>query len=185
MVVKSVSRQEIDQKLPLMGDYVKIDYLQQCLKVAADFDTKKFVLVKLAGLYEGRGMFMDAGKLMSNAAEINTTFEGKMQDFMRSFELYLKGGVFDEAEVSYAKGLACGSGMQKDRMKERRKQSYVGLAEEYMNKDKRTYAMKTYEKILAFELSPDEKRSAQQTLLGLYDKLGKIREFYALKKAIG
>lgn len=177
-----VTRREVEAKIATIGDYVKMDYLSSCLKKQLDFDTKKFVLNKLALIYEQRGMFTEAAKMMKASADINTTFDGKLNDFVKSTELFVKGGNFDEAEVSYAKALGCANTMQKEIIKGKRKDFYRAQAKEYLKKDKRKHAMDAYEKILMLDLNPQEKQEVQAALLPLYEKLGKVTEFYNLKK---
>ncbi|MEK6825139.1 MAG: hypothetical protein AABY02_04775, partial [Nanoarchaeota archaeon] len=87
MTIQERTKQDIQTKLAKMGDYVKIDYLCRALSSGLDFETRKFVLLELSKLYESRSMYLEAGKLMKNAAEINTTFKGKITDFMKSVEL--------------------------------------------------------------------------------------------------
>ena len=99
-----------------------MDYLQACLKKQLGFDTKKFVLLKLAEIYESRKLFVESGRMMRNAAEINTTFEGKMNDFSKSFELFLIGGDYANSEISFTKALGCATDLQKQRLKMQRKE---------------------------------------------------------------
>lgn len=180
---EGVSRRDIEAKLAGIGDYVKMDYLQSCLKKNLDFDTKKFALLKLSEIYESRKMYLEAGKLLRAAAEINATFKGKMQDFMKSMELYVKGGNFDDAEISYAKAFACADGMQKERLKAKRKDAYKAYAQDSMNRDKRKHAMEAYQKYLSIpELAPQERADVQTKLLALYEKLGKITEYGSLRR---
>ena len=178
---KTVTRKELEDKLKNVGDYVKMDLLASALKMQIDFDTKKFILLKLAEVYEARRMFSEAARMMRNAAEINTTYDGKMNDFTKSFTLFIKGGSFDDGDVSFAKAIGCATELQKARLKTTRKEAYKAQAKEYILKDKRSHAVIAYEKILSFELTPEEKRESQSTLLMLYEKLGKVKEFYALK----
>ena len=89
---KTVTKSEVEKKLASVGDYVKMDFLAQCLKKNLDFDTKKFVLMKLAEIYESRKMFSEAAKVMRGGAEINATYESKLNDFVRSGVLFVKGG---------------------------------------------------------------------------------------------
>lgn len=178
-----VSRREIEAKLASVGDYVKMDYLQAYLKKNLDFDTKKFVMLTLAKIYEERRMFLEAGRLHRAAAEINATYEGKMQDFMRSVELSVKAGDFEDAEISFTKALACSEGMQKERLKARRKQAYLQQAQDMIAKERRKHAAEAYEHYLKIpELSADERKTTQATLLSLYEKLGKMVEYNALKR---
>lgn len=182
----TISKREVEAKLAVVGDYVKMDYLQACLKKPLDFDTKKFVLVKLAEIYESKKMFLEAGKMMRNAAEINTTYDGKIQDFMKSFEFLARGGFFDEAEISFTKALGCATELQKQRLKTKKKDVYFAQAREFLKKDKRKHAMDIYERILTLpEISSAERQESQQNLLNLYEKLGKIREYYNLKNNLG
>ncbi|MBI3334794.1 hypothetical protein HYZ97_04880 [Candidatus Pacearchaeota archaeon] len=179
-----ISRREVETKLNSVGDYVKMDYLQQCLKKNLDFDTRKFVLTTLSGIYETRHMLLESGKLIRASAEINTTFEGKMNEYMKSVQLFIKAGAFDEVDISFAKALACAAERQKEGLKQKRKDWFKAQADEFLKKDKRKHAMGTYERLLTFELQQDEKMAAQETLLHIYEKLGKIKEYAHLKKSM-
>ena len=178
----SVTRREVEAKLATMGDYVKIDYLSRCLKQTIDFDTRKFVLVKLSEMYENKGMVLEAAKMMSAGAEINSTYQSKINDYTKAAELFIRSQAFDEADVAFNKALACANGLQKDSIKNKRKALYQAQAKLLMQKDKRKNAMQIFEKLLSIELSSQEKREVQSTLLDLYEKLGKVKEFYSLKR---
>jgi tetratricopeptide (TPR) repeat protein len=183
--IGEITKADIQVKLANVGDFVKMDFLQQCLKKTLDFETRKFVLLTLAGIYEQRHMYLEAGKLIRNAAEINTTFEGKMQDFMKSAELLVRSGACDEARVSFAKAMGSANERQKPTLREQYKKAHFTTAEEFLKKDKRKHALEAYESLLALEfITPEEKRKAQIAVLPLYEKLGKIKEFMSLKKQL-
>lgn len=179
----SLSRKEIDVKLAKSGDYVKMDYLQSCLKKQLDFDTKRFVMIKLAEVYEIRKMYFEAGKLIKNVADINTTFEGKMNDFVKSMELFIRAGNYEEAEISFKKAIASAGDKQKIAIKIKMKELYKAQAKEFMAKDKRSHALSTYEKIWGLDLNPLERKEVHSALLSLYEKLGKVREYSNLQKS--
>jgi tetratricopeptide (TPR) repeat protein len=179
-----ITRKEIEEKLARSGDYVKMDLLQSYLKKQIDFDTKRFCMIKLSGIYESRRMFLEAAKLVRNVADINTTFDGKYHDFAKSMDLYIKGGNYDEAELSFKKALACGTQQQKLALKLRLKDIYNRQAKEFLSKDKRKNAMQVYEKMLTLDLDQIERREVQKSLVSLYHKLGKIREFYSIQKSM-
>jgi tetratricopeptide (TPR) repeat protein len=178
----TISRREIENKIANVGDYVKMDFLSAVLKKNLDFDARKFALTKLASVYETRSMYSEAGKLLRASADINTTYDSKLNDFMKSVELFIKGGNFDESDVSFTKALALANQRQKDEIKIKRKALYKIQVQDYVKKDKRTNAMKTYEKMLTLDLIPSERLEVQKSLMALYEKLGKVREFYNLKK---
>ena len=185
MLGESVTKKEVEAKLASVGDYVKMDFLQQCMKKQLDFDTRRFVMTKLSSIYESRLMFLEAAKLIRNVADINTTFDGKYNDFAKSMELYIKAGEYDEAESSFQKALACGNERQKFAVKQKMKDMLKMKANELLKRDKRKNAADAYEKMLSLSfLDIAERKEVQNSLMQLYQKLGKIREFYALKRDI-
>src|SRR3989344_6408784 len=117
MEKSELTRRDVELKLASIGDYVKMDYLQACLKKQVDFDTRKFVLTTLSGIYESKKMFLDAGKILRAGAEINVTFDAKMSDYMKSADLLIKAGAFDESDISFTKALACATDIQKANLK--------------------------------------------------------------------
>ncbi|MDP1696017.1 MAG: hypothetical protein Q8L29_03825 [archaeon] len=182
-IKESVTRRDIDAKLQGMGDYVKIDYLVRCLKQAMDFDTRKFVLIKLSEIYGQKGMYLEAARMLAGSAEINSTFQAKINDYVKAAEYFMRGGDFDNADSTFNKAVVCCNGIQKEAIKTKRKELYKAQAKIYMQKDKRNQALLTYEKLLSIEqLNPEEKREVQSTLLTLYEKLGKIKDYYSLKR---
>ncbi len=181
---EDLTKRGIEEKISTMGDYVKISYLSLCLKKTLDFDARKFTLLTLAKLYEERKMFNEAGKMMSFAADINTTFNGKINDFIRSTELFIKGGSYDDADMSFKKALITANTSQKNEIKNRVKEMYKVQAKEHLSNDKRKNALEAYEKLLTLELNSIEKEEVKSKLLNLYESLGKVREFYNMKKSI-
>ena len=181
---ENINKKDIEMKLVNVGDYVKMDYLQQCLKKHLDFDTKKFVLTKLSGIYESRKMFLEAGRLIRIAADINTTFDNKVNDFLKSSELFVKAGSFDESDVSIAKAIAIANDRQKVFIKIKMKDFYKAQALEFLRRDKRKHALETYEKLLTFDLDYLEKKDVQTNLLSLYKQLGQIDDYFSLNRSM-
>lgn len=179
-----VSRREIESKLGSMGDFVKIDFLTKCLKNQLDFDSRRFAFLKLSELYEKRGMFLEAGRMLHNAAPINPSEAGKVSDFLGAAGFFVKGGNFDQADIIFEKALALSDGRQKESIRSKRIELYKLQADIYLAKDKRHNAMVVFEKLLDLNLNDGEKKDAQERLLKLYERLGKIREYYSLKKGM-
>ena len=174
MKVEEKTKEEIERRFSDMGDYVKMDYLSSCLKTNIDFDTRKFVLIKLCGLYELRGMFSNAGKMMSSAADINTTFQSKINDFVKAAELFIRGGNYDDAERAMKKAIASANDKQKVEIKNSVKEFYKTRARSCLQNDKRKQAMEIYQRLLIFELGDDEKVEIKNKLKDLYECLGRV-----------
>ena len=178
------NRREIEEKLKTLGDYVKIDYLARCLKEGPDFDTRKFILTNLSKLYEAKGMYAESGKNLLAGADINTTYEAKIADFMKAAELFMKSNDFSDADVAVTKALASANTKQKAQIKAQQKALYNAQAKILIAKDKRSHAVQAYEKLMTFDMTPQEKKDTQTILLNLYEKLGRVREFYNLKRGM-
>jgi len=178
------TRSEIEKKLEGMGDYVKMSYLQRALNSGLSFDIRKFILIRLTGIYEGKKMYLEAAKMLKSGAEINTTFKEKIKDYMKTVELYIRGGDYVEADRIFVQALTLGTEKEKQEMKNNLKNYYLTQAKFFLSNDKRNYAKIIFEKSLKLGLNATEKREVQEHLLELYNKLGYIREYSALKEGM-
>ncbi len=175
---------EIEARLQNMGEFVQMSYLQRALNSGLDFETKKFVLVRLAKIYEKKGMFVDAAKCVKSAADINTTFRGQISDYMKSVELYIKGSNYAEADRIFSQALALGNTKEKEEMKNNLKNYYMTQGKLYLSGDRRNYAKVVFEKMLRMDLSVSERNEVNAILLNLYDKLGNVKEYMKLKQSM-
>lgn len=179
--VSEKTKAEIEKRLAGMGDYVKMSYLQRALNSKLDFDTRKFVLLRLAGIYEVRKMYLESARMVKSAAEINTTFKEKIKDYMKAVELLIKGNDYPGADRLFAQALALGNDKEKRELKSNFKDYYITQAKFYISNDKRNYAKIAFEKALSLDLSMEERKEIQKHLLELYKRLGQVRDYYALK----
>jgi tetratricopeptide (TPR) repeat protein len=185
-MIKESNKKDVEARLASMGDYVKIDYLAELLNGNLDYDTRRFVLLKLARLYKDKGMLAEAAKLVVNAADINTTYDAMMRDYSVAMQLFIQGDKFDEADIALNKAMvSCNTEGQKSSLRAKRKEALLARAADLVKKDKRKHAMIAYEKILTLpDVTADDKKVAQQNLSRLYEQLGKVKEFYGLKRSM-
>ncbi|MFH1289839.1 MAG: hypothetical protein ABIH92_00345 [Nanoarchaeota archaeon] len=184
MRVKEVTKKDIENRFIEMNDYMKIEYLKSCLKNHLDFDTRKFVLVKLSGLFEAKGMFLDAGRMMKSAAEINTNRQTKINDFVKAVELFVRGGSYDDADVVTKKAFSLADEKRIGEMGELVKDFYRIQAKVSVERSKRKQAIDIYERLLTLNLIDDEKEEVQQKLLDLYGGVGEMNKYRNLKRKI-
>ena len=183
MQVREKTRQEIEQKLSMMSDFLKMEYLENCLKQQSTFDVKRFCHENLSVLYDKRNMFAESAKHMNIAAEISATFKDKMQNYMKEVELWIKSNQYDRVDEAFTKALACGNTKEKEEMKAALKELYFKQAKAFEKAQRNSNAMKVYEKILRMNLANEaEKAEIREKLLSLYQKLGKIREYMMLRE---
>ncbi len=184
MLVKERGRREIESKLQTMGDYVKIDYLSSCLKNHIDSDTKRYVLIKLRDLFIQKSMFPDAGRAMTSAGEINASSSGKISDFLKAVEYFVKGGDFEGVQKALSRALSSAQEFEKKGIKEKIKSMYIAQARELTNKNKRRQAIGFYEALFEFDLDAREKEEVDSNLLALYKSMGRIEDYFILKRKI-
>ena len=185
MKTEEKSVREISDKLKGMGDYVKMGYLKDCLRRTLDLETRRFVLSNLSAIYEKRKMLGEAGKLYRILADLNLNKDSRVNDFVKSVELFIRAGILEEAEVSYYKALNSVKEIEKHRIIEGVKGFYLSQARVYSAKGKRRHASLMYEKLLkSFQLNIAEKRFVNLELANLYKQLGKVRESLDLEKKI-
>lgn len=184
MRVKETGKKDIEQRFMGMNDYLRIEYLKSCLKNQLDFDTRKFVLVKLAGLYETKSMMLEAGRMMRAAAEINTSSETKITDFVKATELFIRGGDYDLADIVRKKVLAIADAGRQEEIERTIKEYYKIQARVCVEGNRRKQAVGVYEKLITMRLEDLEKREIQEVLLGLYEAIGDSSKYRNLKRKI-
>lgn len=185
MLTPGMTKTEIEQELKGKGDFVQIDNLGRFLKDPIAMDTKKFVFLKLAALYEKTRMMNDSAKMYDNAAELSIAFTEKIKHYLKEAELYVKTGSFDRVENAMRKALAQSNSKEKEDIYSSVKMLYKEQAKVCEAELRRNQAVKFYEKILEMRISEQEKWEVKEKLLELYRKLGKLREYQALEKGLG
>tara|TARA_Y100000310_G_scaffold323082_1_gene382978 strand:+ start:742 stop:1311 length:570 start_codon:yes stop_codon:yes gene_type:complete len=184
MRVEENNRRDIQERMKSMGNYMQMHYLESCLKSKIDFDTRKFVLLTLSGMYESRGIKEKAGTYMRDAANINTTYKDKIKDFLKAGELFVKADKYEDADKCFELALACGSESEREMIKSSKNEFYKTQARLYLGQGKRRPAVKVYEKLLSLPLSDQDKDKYQRELVELYEKLAMFRELRMMKRRI-
>lgn len=182
MLHRGMSKHEIEEILEGKGDFVQIDYLTKFMNEEMSFDLKKFICFKLAEIYERKGMLNDAAIMFEDIALISIAFSEKIKYYVKVAELYIRVGFFDKAYSAMKKALNQGNEQQKYEVYFTIKGFYMRQAEIYESELKRNHAAKIYEKLLNMNINDFEKEEIKEKLLGLYEKLGKFKEYSALKE---
>ena len=137
MYIKESSRKEIEEKIAPMGDYVKMGYLSECLKKNLDFDTKKFVLLKLSALYENRKMYNEAGRCLRASADINTSAKNKIEEYLKSIELFVRGAHFNESDFSMKRAISIASESERKDIMKKVRELFKAEAKSAVKNDRR------------------------------------------------
>jgi tetratricopeptide (TPR) repeat protein len=182
MITKEMSKVEIENFLMGKGDYVQIDHLTRFLAdKQVPTDKRKFVHTKLAEIYERRGMFAEAAKMYNNVAIASVVFGEKIKAYTQEAKFYIKAGMFELADEAIKKAMGEANSSERINLQANIKIFYKQQAEIYEKQNRRSNAVKIYEKMLQMRLFEPDRPMIKEKLLGLYEKIGKIKEYLALK----
>ena len=145
-------------------------------------DTRKFIHERLAFIYEAKGMLSDAAKMHHNVALASIAFAEKKNHYMAETELYIDAGQLDMADQALKNAMRDASPSEKAEIFVEIKNYYKRHAEILEFKRRKNHAVKIYEKLLSMDISMIEKRQIKTKLMELYENLGMIREYMALKR---
>jgi len=184
MLKKDMSKTEIEDFLRGKGDFVQIDHLSRLiLEKEIPLDKKRFMYKKLADIYEKKGMFREAAKMYSNIAISSPVFAEKIKNHVKEAEFSIKAGSFAAADEAVKKAMAESNISQRAEIFVGIKEFYKKQAEEYEKNNKRGQAVKLYEKLLSMtNISENERQELKKKLMDLYEKVGKIREYFSIKE---
>lgn len=171
-----ISKFEVEEGLKNKGDFVKIDFLNKCLRNSDTADVKRFILLKLADIYVQKGFLVDAAKHIDSAAEMAVTYKDKIELYMKESEMYVKLGQFDMADGIFRKALLQGTLKEKEAMQEKYFNFYVIEAAKYERDMKQRKAAEYYEKLYSMPQTDEKRKQMKEKLVGLYSKLGRIRD---------
>mgnify|MGYP001566083575 FL=1 len=175
-------KEEIEKFLENKGDFVRIDHLSRFLKESLTMDIKKFVCLKLGELYENKLMFSEAAKMYDIAAIFSIPFAEKIKHYIKEAELFIKAGAFDRADEAVRKAMVEAKEKERAEIYVNIKEFYKKQAQIYEKEARRSNSVKIYEKLLEMNLPEVERREIKEKLLNLYEKTGKLKEYYELKR---
>ncbi len=96
--------------------------------------------------------------------------------------MYIKNNSFDDAEKAIKNSMVEASASQREEIKLMIKDFCKKQAELYEKQERRANAARIYEKLLEMKLSEGEKAEVKRKLMILYEKLGKLKEYFSLKR---
>jgi len=182
MMHKDMSKTEIEEAIKGKGDYIQISYLEQFLAMNPPHERRKFAYQKLAEIYDKKGMFTDAAKAYNAIALTSITFAEKINNYVKEAEFYIKAGNFHDVDNAVKKAFSEANTSQREDIKNSIREFYKKQAEAYERTNKRNHAVKIYEKMLLMNPSEETREEIKSRLLNLYERTGRLRDYFRLKK---
>ena len=183
MLDENMSKSELERELDEKGDFIQIDIINKFLDRSSGLkrDTKKFLFLRLAEIYERRLMIGEAAKMYDNLGILVISYSEKIKYFLMETKLFISKGEFNRAEEAMKKAIAQANSVDRENINFEVKHFYKEQAREYEEKMRRAHAVRIYEKLLEMGLDFQERKEIKEKLLKLYDKLGEIRKYESLK----
>ncbi len=182
MLRKDMTKVEIEKELEGKGDYVLIDNITRFLKENLPQDIRRFVYLKLAGIYERRNMFFEAANVYGNLSDIAISESDRNNHLIKEAESYVKAGFFEKADLAVTRMNV--KEMERRKIMTSMTEFYKKQAEIYEKERRRNRAVKAYEKLLAMNISESEKSEINLKLMNLYRELGMVDEYMKMKNKL-
>ncbi|MFA7707353.1 MAG: hypothetical protein WCX73_00215 [Candidatus Pacearchaeota archaeon] len=183
MQVLEKKKEEVEAKANKMSDFVKMEYLESCLKTIPDLSVAKYCYKQLAELYEKKLMYTEASKYMTRFGESCVGAKEKIAAIIKEAELLIKAGQYDPAGYLYTKAMTLADASGKFEIKRNMILTYKKEAELLEKSNRSTAALKIYEKIINYVLDA-EKIEMKRKMLKLYQNLGRITDYLKLKSEL-
>ncbi|MDP1728811.1 MAG: hypothetical protein Q8L27_01250 [archaeon] len=169
---------EIDRKLKTyLGDMVKIEYLENCLRTMIPNDASRFCHLKLSELYANRLMYGPAAKHLESAADTAVTYKDKIDCYLKEVYYLIKMSDYLMIDKAFKKALMIANNEEKIQVKESLKKMLLSQADEYEKKTMRSHAAQIYERLIEMPITNEqEKKDLMAKTAGLNSKLGRLKE---------
>jgi lipopolysaccharide biosynthesis regulator YciM len=181
MLQKGMTKVEIENFLKGKGEFVQLSHLEIFLRKDPPLETKKFIYLKMAEIYDKKNMFTEAAKMFHSMAIISVAFTDKIKYHVKEAEMFIKAGMFNRVDEAVRKSMNDANATEKSEIFITIKNFYKKQAEQYTKELRRNHSIKIYEKLLEMNISETERSEIKEKLLKLYEKTGKLREYYSLK----
>lgn len=166
------------------SEELKLETLENLAKKRLPADIQKFVFINMAMIHEHKSWWTNAAKYYRNAADIAVTFKEREDLYMKEVEMYIKAMMYNFADESMKKAMdAIANQKNREIIKNKVRDIYLNEARMCEMTEKRTHAIKAYEKALVFipETQLDLKNSILNKLVILYERVGKVRDSMQLR----
>lgn len=182
MLDRNMKKSDIDAALEEKGEFIQIDYLDRYLKEAPSIDMKKFAYEKLARIYLNRGMFENAALMFKNMAINSIIFKDQRDNYTKEAKCYIRAGRFDEVKNAMKKAFAEANNKERREIYDIITAYYKKVAFDYIEVGLPGKSITVFERLIRMKLTIEDKTEIKETLLNLYDKLGKRKEYEFLKQ---
>lgn len=183
MQVIEKNKVEVEAKAKTMSDFVRMEYLELCLRKTFTMDVYKYCHKELSEICERRIMFPQAARHMLEVEKLSSSFKEKIEALVKSVELWIKGGEYNNAIYLYKKALDMANEYEKYEIRRKLVEILKKQGANLEKANQNANALKVYELLVNFVVDT-EQIEVKKKLLMFYKKLGKIKESILLENEI-
>ncbi|MFA5173627.1 MAG: hypothetical protein WC438_00410 [Candidatus Pacearchaeota archaeon] len=183
MQILERKKEEVEAKAEKMSDFLKMEYLENCLKHNIDIAAQRYCCMELSKVYEKRIMYPQAIKYLSNLEGLGIGDREKISIYLKQAELMIKAGLYEQVNYPYKKAASIINEGERHELRRRIIGFYKAQAETLEKTRKIAAALKLYERLVHL-VTDAEQIEVKKKMLESYNKLGKVREYVELKKEL-
>ncbi|MEM1577861.1 MAG: hypothetical protein QXM27_02540 [Candidatus Pacearchaeota archaeon] len=171
----------ISQIKNFISDEKRIEFLERILPKQTDKETRKFILLTLANLYEKKQMFNSALTYYTQLSSLLVKFKEQQEIFLKIAKLYVKIFNFSAAEDYLKKAIAASNKSEEERIRQEYIKFCLDEAADYEKKKKILKAIKIYEYLASRDIN---KIDMLRKIAYLYEKDSMPLEAAKIKRYI-
>ena len=157
-------------------DQRKMEYLENLLKKNLPSEIRKLSCQLLADLYKKKKWYGNAAKYYHEVADMAKTFDEKINIFMLTSEMIIKGNDYFSEDDFLRKGLVLEKKSGKEQIKVKVMAIYLEQAEHFEKINRLRNAMNTYQKILTYKPTLEDANKIRDRIAVIYERLGNLGE---------
>jgi len=183
MQVLEKNKREVEARAKSMSDFLRMEYLESCVRKFLDPEILRYAYLELSKLYEARIMYTEALKYIAKYKELCILQRERTECIIKEIELFIKAGNYERADIAYKE--ACKDSTEKEKIDIRSKmvQYYKNEVMKFEKSAKNAAALKVYEKLILYVTEP-ERTEIKKKMINAFQKLGKIRESIELERQL-
>lgn len=183
MQVLERNRKEIEERARTMSDFLKMEYLELCIRKINDADALRYCFSELSKIYESKSMYPEAIKYIIKFQETCSTQSEKNKAMQKEIELLIKAGFYERADLALKELIKHVSEGEKLGIKRTVIELYAQLMKKYEISGRNSELIKIYSRLVNYLSDRDRDEIKKKMVISL-KKVGKIRESIELEKEL-
>lgn len=183
MQVLERTKREIETKAASMSDFLRMEYLESCIRKFTDVEILRYCYQELSRLYEGRSMFTESLKYIAKYKELCVLQKERQLAILKEMDILVKAGYYDRADLAFKDAIREVTDRERFEVKRKIVDLLKAEAKKFEMSSKNSGLIKVYEHLVNY-LTDAEKIEIKRKMIESYKKLGKVRESIEMEREL-